>query len=117
MQSLVSWNFYRPQTKFVKVMFLQVSGCPRGGGACEVGACMVEGMYGGGHTRQGGVHGGRGMHGKGACVAGGHVWQGDMHGRGCAWWGCALQSLSMAGGVHGSGGHAWHACPPAHTMR
>ena len=25
-------NFYRPQTKFAKVIFLQVSVCPRGGG-------------------------------------------------------------------------------------
>ena len=38
-------HIYRPQTKFAKVMFLQVSVCPRGGaeGACVVarGACMV----------------------------------------------------------------------------
>ena len=27
-------NFYRPQTKFVKVMFLQVSVCPQEGGLC-----------------------------------------------------------------------------------
>ena len=30
---------YRPQTKFAKVMFLQVSVCPRGGGLPQ---CMLE---------------------------------------------------------------------------
>ena len=33
---------YRPQTKFAKVMFLQVSVCPHGGGACMV-------LFDGGH--------------------------------------------------------------------
>ena len=66
---------YCPQTKFAKVMFLQVSVCP-----------------------QGGVHGGGGMRGWGVCMAGGHAWKGacmtggvcgrgSMHGRGCAWQG------------------------------
>ena len=39
----LSFFNYRPQTKFAKVMFLQVSVCPHGG-ACMVvpgGACMV----------------------------------------------------------------------------
>ena len=27
-------SYYRPQTKFAKVMFLHVSVCPRGGGGC-----------------------------------------------------------------------------------
>ena len=59
---------YRPQTKFAKVMFLQVSVCPRGG-ACMVagGACVVA---------------------AGGCVvAGVHVWLlGDMRGcQGHAW--------------------------------
>ena len=47
---------YRPQTKFAKVMFLQVSVCPRGGGVrgCSGGACMVA----------------RG----GAWLLGGHAW-------------------------------------------
>ena len=46
---------YHPQTKFAKVMFLQVSVCPRGGHAWLLrgGACMVKG----------------GMHGEG-----GRVW-------------------------------------------
>ena len=79
--------YYRPQTKFAKVMFLQVCVCPQGD---------VHGA--------GGVHGaGRGVHGgRGACVvpggmhgAGGHAWwqgvcgvAGGVHGgrRGCAWW-------------------------------
>ena len=36
-------NNYRPQTKFAKVMFLQVSVCPHGGGAWLLwgGACVV----------------------------------------------------------------------------
>ena len=36
-------DFYRPQTKFVKVMFLQVSVCPHQGGmrGFTQGACMV----------------------------------------------------------------------------
>ena len=56
----MSVNFYRPLTKFAKVMFLQVSVCPQGGG-----------VHGGGRV----------------CVAGGHAWQGCVHGRGCAWQG------------------------------
>ena len=68
-------DFYRPQTKFAKVMFLQVSVCPHGG-ACMVlfgrGVCLVlfggvcgfirgghAWFYSGGHVRfyLGGVHG------------------------------------------------------------
>ena len=86
---------YRPQTKFVKVMFLQVSVCPQGerawllpGGGCVWllwGACMVA----------------RG----GACVVapGGCAWlsQGVC---GCSWG--VMHGCSR--GVHGcSGGHAW----------
>ena len=57
--------FYRPQTKFAKVMFLQVSVCPRGGHAwlllgwrawllggmhgCSGGVCVVA-LGGGGHA-------------------------------------------------------------------
>ena len=59
--------FYsRPQTKFAKVMFLQVSVCPHGG-ACVVawwGACMVA---------RGGMHG---------CCRG---VRGCSRGEGCAW--------------------------------
>ena len=100
-------DFYRPQTKFAKVMFLQVSVCPQGE-ACVVagghawlwGACMVVG----GHVWL-----------PGACVvAGGHVWlQGGVHG-------CRGVCM-VAGGVHGcrgacvvvggacvvAGGHVW----------
>ena len=53
-----SCSFYRPQTKFVKVMFLQASVCPRGG-MLGRGTCMA-----------------RGMNGRGACMARGHAWQG-----------------------------------------
>ena len=44
---------YRPQTKFAKVMFLQMSVCPQGGvRAWLPGACMVKG---GGMHGEGGV--------------------------------------------------------------
>ena len=65
--------FYRQQTKFAKVMSLQVSVCPRGG------ACVAPGM---GCAWQGGMHGREGayvaggVHGGGAYVCGrggGHV--------------------------------------------
>ena len=75
-----SYN-YRPQTKFAKVMFLQVCVCPQGGmrgrGACMAGwGCVVGGpCVAGEHVWQGGGH----------AWQGGHVWQGDMHGRGHAW--------------------------------
>ena len=69
--------YYRPQTKFAKVMFLQVSVCPQGewdvhgrrGHVWQSRVCMAGGMCGMG------VHGG------------GHVWQGDVHGGGHAWQG------------------------------
>ena len=100
---------YRPQTKFLKVMFLQVSVCPQGGlHGCQ-GVCVVAG----------GICGCRGVGGMcgccwghawllGACMVarGWHVWLlGGMHGclgacmapGGHAWWrGCAWQR-----------GHAW----------
>ena len=56
----------------------------------QMGACIVGGMCGRGHTRRGG------MHGRGACVAGGCAWQRGMRGGGHAW----------QGGMHG-GGHVW----------
>ena len=68
--------FYRPQTKFAKVMFLQVSVCPHRGGQrawfySAGGACMV--LFGG-HVwfYSGGVHGFI----RGACVVlfGGRAW-------------------------------------------
>ena len=98
-------NFYRPQAKFAKVMFLQVSVCPQGGGcmvaggACMVvegcawwGACMVAGVCA---WLWGGMCGCRGvcMVAGGVCGYGGHAW---------------LQGACVvAGGVHGCGGHAW----------
>ena len=110
---------YRPQTKFAKVMFLQLSVCPQGGrawllrggmrgclgghawllwgGACVVAPGGVCGCSGGVCVvAPGGVHG---CSWGGACV----VARGDMRGcsggmHGCSW-----------GGVHGCswGGHAW----------
>ena len=66
-----------------------------GGGMCGVGVCVVgEGIRGGGHVWQGG------MHGRGACVEGGLR---GMHGRGHAWhahplgryYGYGIRSMSM----------------------
>ena len=79
-------HYYRPQTKFAKVMFLQVSVCP-----WEV--CMAGDVRARGHTWLGGMHG-RGVW-QGACVVGGVCGGGGMHG----------------GGMHGRGytwgGHVW----------
>ena len=89
-------NFYRPQTKFVKVMFLHVSvshSIHSGGRAWLWGACMV---VGGMHCCWGGVHGcgGHAWLPGGVCGLGGlHSCWGGMCG--CGW------------GVHGCGGHAW----------
>ena len=60
---------YRPQTKFAKVMFLQVSAVHGGGGCVRDG-----GMHGRGHVWQGGLHG-RGHVGGGCLVGGGVVIQ------------------------------------------
>ena len=83
--NLLVWHFYHPQTKFAKVMFLQVSVCPRGKGACVVagrGACVVAGG--------------------GACVVagGGHAW---LLGGVCVCWGACM----VVGGICGCGGHVW----------
>ena len=59
-------TYYRPQTKFAKVMFLQVSVCPHGGKACMVllgghawfylgGMCSF--IWGGVWFYLGGMHG------------------------------------------------------------
>ena len=81
-------DFYCPQTKFAKVMFLQVSVCPQGGGGmrgCQGGmhgwgcAWLLGGMHGcWGHVwLLGGMHGCWGT----CVVAGGHAWlPGGMHG-------------------------------------
>ena len=80
---------YRPQTKFEKVMFLQVSVCPQGGGMHGGGRCVWQGRCAWwGACMAGAMHGG-GVHGEG------HVWQGvwgDMCGGGCV------------EGMHGGGG-------------
>ena len=110
---------YHLQTKFAKVMFLQVSVCPQGeggmrgwqGGACVVakGACMVVGGGGACVVARGRLRGCRGhvwlqwgtcMVVGGVCGCGGHAWlQGGMHGcRGHVW---------LLGACMVVGGHAW----------
>ena len=94
---VLSKHIYRPQTKFAKVMFLQVFVCPhRGRGhvwlllggmrGCSGEACMVA-PGGACVVAPGGVHGCCGGHAScsgGACVVapGGHAWDtmryGDM---------------------------------------
>ena len=91
---LLSILCYRPQTKFAKVMFLQVCVCPQGGGRAwhVVGRVCVAG----GHAWLGGG----GMRGRGVCMA-----RGCMAG-GCAWQGgvCMAGRVCVAGGgVHGRG--------------
>ena len=83
-------SFYCLQTKFAKVMVLQVSVCPRGwgcvwlGGMHGRGACVADmhgkggGMHGRGHSCRGACMVG-GMHGRGTCMAGGCVWQAHPH--------------------------------------
>ena len=97
---LTTTFYYRPQTKFAKVMFLHlsVSHSVHRGGACVArgrawqGVCMARGAYMAGGT----------------CMAGGgHVWQEGMHGRGHVW---GREGVCMAGGC------ACHAHPPD-TMR
>ena len=93
-RKVIADHFYRPQTKFTKLMFLHLSVSH----SVHRGACVA----GGGHAWQGGNVW------QGACMAGG------MHDRGHAWgWRHAWQGgmcdrgACMAGGMHGSGGHVW----------
>ena len=103
--------YYRPQTKFAKVMFLQVS--VLGGGVHVAGRCVCGGgaCMKGGFAWQGACMAGC-VHGSGACVAGGmcggwHVWQGacmarGMHGGGNAWQGaCMAVGHVWQEGMHG----------------
>ena len=81
--------FYRPQTKFAKVMFLQVSVCPQGG---------VHGCSQGGHAWL--LRGACVVSPGGACVVapGGHAWL--LRGGACM---VALggHAWLLWGGVHG----------------
>ena len=82
-------DIYRPQTKFAKVMFLQVSVCPWGGvGGCSGGHVW---LLLGGHAwlLWGGMHG----------CSGGHAWLllGGVHG-------CSR------GGMRGCSGRGMHGC-------
>ena len=61
-----NFNFYRPQTKFPKVMFSHVFVCSWGGGFCIQG----EGLH------PGGLHPGRGLHLGGGSASGGFCIQG-----------------------------------------
>ena len=108
---------YRPQKKFAKVMFLQVSVCPQGEGVCMVaGECAWLGSaWLGGHAWlpvEGvcGWWGGIGCLVGCAWLLGGHVWlPGEMHGcQGACIVVVGLHSCQgecmVARGVHGCGG-------------
>ena len=97
-------DIYRPQTKFAKVMFLQVSVCPHRGGVCGFirGACVV--LFGGACVVLFGGHawfysGGRVWFYSGGAwfYSGGHAWfiRGGMHG--FIWGACVV----LFGGVRG----------------
>ena len=104
---------YRPQTKFAKVIFLQVSVCPQGGvhgpwvggGMCgtwqgcawQGGACVAGGMCGGGVCMVGGMHGREGHAWWHGCMVGGEhvchsryyeIW--SMRGRYASYWNAFL---------------------------
>ena len=95
-------NFYRPQTKFAKVMFLQVSVCPQGGVCgCSGGVCGCS--RGGAWLLPGGcawlLWGCVCGCSRGACVV---ALGGGMCG--CSGGACVV----ALGGMHGcSRGHAW----------
>ena len=81
-------TFYRPQTKFAEVLFLQMSVYPQGGvrgkgRVCGKGVCMAKGA---------------GMAGE-VCMAGAHVWQ---LGGACV----AGEMATAAGGTHPTGMHS-----------
>ena len=90
-------HLYCPQTKFAKVMFLQVSVCPQGG---------MHGCWGGVHGCSRGREG-ECVHG---CSGGGPAW---LLGGGCHAWLLQGQGfhawLLWGGGLHGcsGGGPAW----------
>ena len=102
--------FYRPQTKFAKVMFLHVSVILSTGGACMVapggGVCGcsagVRGCSGGMHCCSGGVHGcSRG----GMCgCSGGHAWL--LPGGACVGYDEILRYGQWAGSTHPTGMHS-----------
>ena len=89
MISNVTFSYYRPQTKFAKVMFLHLSVILFTRGCTWQGACVAgRGVRGGGRAWW------EGFAWQGACMARGHAWQGaymagegGMHGGGHAWWG------------------------------
>ena len=97
-------NIYRPQTKFAKVMFLQVSVCPHGGGMC---GCSGGGMHGccwGGMCGccRGGLRG---------CCRGGHAWL-LLGGHawlllGCMGYDEIWRYDQWAGGMHPTGMHSF----------
>ena len=114
-------NIYRPQTKFAKVMFLQVSVCRGGGRAWQEGwgmhgrecawqgVCVAGGMRGRGRAWQAVCMAG-GMHGSGVCVVGG------VHGRGVHSRGHAWRGACVAGGAMCDRGLAWRGACVAGSM-
>ena len=85
-------DFYRPQTKFAKVVFTSICHFVHRGCAWQGGHVWQECVWG-----RGGMHGGeRGMHGKGACV-------GSVHSGGGMY---AKEMATVVGGKHPTGMHS-----------
>ena len=98
-----TFSFYRPQTKFAKVMFLHVSvsHSVHRGGMAGAGACVTGGVCGWG--------GGRACMASEVCMAGACVAVVGVHGRGViggmrGWGGaCVAEGACMARGMCGWG--------------
>ena len=121
LQARLKKNYYRPQTKFAKVMFLQVSVCPQGGVSGPGGSAASGGACSRGVCSRGGAWSGRGLLLGGAWSGGawsrGGVWRPPCDGYCCGWytsywnafllWSCGkvmFSFLSVGHSVHGGGG-------------
>ena len=91
-------HYYRPQTKFAKVMFYTcLSFCPRGGGWYPSKPCSSPGPHPGGRLR--GLAGGSpGPHSGGPHPGGSP----GLHPEGCI----PAQTATAAGGTHPTGMHS-----------
>ena len=94
-------NFYRPQTKFAKVMFSQVFVCPQGGVSVQGGVFV-----------QGGLSPGGSLSGRGLCPGGG-LCQGDPP-YGYIWAVCILLECILVHRSNCAGGGSLRRNPRQH---